>query len=86
MENLDKLKKRASQLSEKLKRLNKIKENRNRDGIAFGIDYSMTGTSADDPDFAEFIDKKIKQAEESLTPLVERLKILDELAAEVVNK
>lgn len=86
MENLDKLKKRASQLSEKLGRLNKIKENRNRDSIQFGIDYSMTSTNAEDPDFAEFIDKKIKQIEELRAPLVERLKILDELAAEVVNK
>lgn len=86
MENLDKLKQRASKLSKKLETLNKIKANRNRDSINFGIDYSMTSTSADDPDLAVFIDKKIKQVEELRAPLVERLKILDELAAEVVNK
>lgn len=86
MKNLDELKQRHSTLLSTLANLNKIKENRTGDSFKFGIDYAMVSFKSRDPDFDEFIDKKIQEAEKMLSPIADRLKILDELAAEVVSK
>lgn len=85
MKNLDELKQKHAGISSAIRNLSKsIEEAKSGGKVKIGSDYHMVETSGNEIVIKALEEIKLHE-EEAIKPLTERLKILDELAAEVLK-
>ena len=85
--NIEKLKSLASRLEAEINNIDKSLSTaeKEKSGVKVGVDYFMNRYSSSDPDLIAFMSAKREQAVSKLEPLLKRLSVLDELAAETIK-
>lgn len=85
---ISRLQDQIRQLQTEIENIDKARSysERERTGISVGTQYAMNKYASNDPDLFEFMEKKKAKAQEKLEPLMKRMAIIEELAAETITK